>query len=115
MPFDNSQSLYPIFEITRTLCTCGKELPLYAYDENFYNYLKEFIEKNNLNEESRKNLMVKPNIDNLLLCCKCCCVYGKTFPISVENAEKDTANETKKQITALPSPISENDYLAWVS
>lgn len=105
-------SLYPSFEIIKTICVCGREKPLFAYNDYFYMFLEEFLNEFVIDEPTKQNFFQRPNINELAPCCAIGCRFGGTFSISVER--KDDYDKTKKSISALPGPLSVNDTLTWV-
>ena len=110
---EQKKFLYPCFEIIETVCYCGKQKPLYAYDVNFLSYLDKFKNKYNLSEKTTKNIFIKRDPDLLMPCCMNGLRFGKVFPISVEIPEKN-CQETTKQITHLPGPLSNSNALTWL-
>lgn len=105
--------MYPCFEISKPICTCGEEFPLFTYNAYFFEELNLFAKKFNLSSETLKNLSEEncPKIEDLKNCCKAKCRYGSVFSISIEPDASVHVN--KKQITSLPGPLSEGETLFW--
>lgn len=105
--------MYPAFEIVKSHCICGKEIPIFCYNNHFYDFMNGILKDYNfLSTETINNLNVKPDIEKLSLCCLCGCRFGKTFSISIEPTE-NIRNKVKKDISSLPGPLSINDTLIW--